>query len=197
MARATFVKAAAKDYPTQGIAKGESYYWWKFKNGSKQYSKVAPRASQLTQSAYYAAAYEIQESIENLSADDSLPSDVADIVSTLRDLAEEQDDKFNNMPDSLQQGEIGQLLEQRRDSCNEYADELEGLDLDEFRADPLNDDECDACEGTGKIEDDECAQCGGTGRTELDDPLNDDGETEQEYWDAKVQEVQDCSFNIE
>jgi len=50
MARANFVKKARKDNSV--VKKGESYYWWKFAYGSKQYSKEAPSRSQLTQSGF-------------------------------------------------------------------------------------------------------------------------------------------------
>ncbi len=46
MARAHFVKAAAKDHPEHGIKKGESYWWWAFRSayGSRKvYSKTQPK----------------------------------------------------------------------------------------------------------------------------------------------------------
>ena len=67
MARAKFVKAAAKDYPEHGIKKGESYYWWQLFKRPKQYSKTAPRQSQLTGSSFLSTVYSIEERIADLT----------------------------------------------------------------------------------------------------------------------------------
>ena len=80
MPRVTHVKAARKDNPV--CKKGESYYWWKFRYGGKRYSLTRPRASQLTQSAYYGAVRGLIEMIE----DAGTPED-NDALTTLRDEA--------------------------------------------------------------------------------------------------------------
>lgn len=174
MTRAHFVKAAAKDYPQAGIKKGESYYWWKFKarygNSPRKMSKTRPRPSQLTQSEYLSQALALQERVEDLAPDSTLPDELPGVIDDLRSLGDEQGDKLDNMPEGLQQGDTGQLLEQRRDACNEYANALESIDLQEFEADP------DA---------------------EKDEPVNSDGETEDEYWQGKLDQIQFESFDIE
>lgn len=131
MARAHFVKKARRAYKESDIKKGESYYWWAFRYGGMHRSKVAPKQSQLTQSEYLSTMYSFEEEIAELVADDTLQGSVEDIVSRLRDLASEQEDKLSNMPDGLQQGSTGELLQNRADACNEAADELEGIDFDE------------------------------------------------------------------
>lgn len=133
MARVHFVKAAAKDNPV--AKKGESYYWWKPRYGSKRYSKTQPRPSQLTTSDFLSQQMELEERIGDMKADDyttfeDLRSEVEEIVSEIQSLGEEQGDKLSNMPDSLQQGPTGELLEGRASSCEEWADELSGVDLD-------------------------------------------------------------------
>lgn len=205
-------QTARKDYPEIGVKKGEVYYKWTFKNrhgrGTEVKSKTYPKPSQLTRSEFLSQAYALQERIEALEANDTLPSEVEDIVSDLRSLADEQDEKFNNMPEGLQQGDTGQMLEQRRDSTNEFADELEGLSLDEFEEDEeqRDDKDCPDCQGTGREQDadgaetgNDCPACEGTGsvKDEESTPKNSDGETKEEYWQTKLEEVQNCSFNIE
>lgn len=203
MTRAHFVKAAAKDYPDAGIKKGEPYYWWKFKarygNSPRRMSKTRPRPSQLTQSDYLGQALALQERIEDLELNDSLPGEVESVIEDLRSLSDEQGDKFDNMPEGLQQGDTGQLLEQRRDACSDYADALEAIDLSDFSADEDAEDECDECQGTGKDDDDgaDCIDCEGTGKVEKAVPVNSDGETEDEYWQGKRDEIQAESFDIE
>lgn len=132
MAHAKFVKSARKADKEAGIKVGDSYYWWKFRFGGIHKSKTAPKQSQLTQSEFLSTIYEIQERFEDLD-----PSNLEDAVSTrdiavddLRSLADEQSEKRDNMPESLQDGTVGQLLEDRETNVNDYADELEAVDLD-------------------------------------------------------------------
>jgi hypothetical protein len=76
-----------------------------------------------------------------------------ELLNALRDLENAQpnehyrplafdEDKFNNMPDGLQQGDSGQLLEARSQSCQDFADELDAA-ISEIRDawQPFADDE--------------------------------------------------------
>lgn len=135
MARAHFVKKARKDGPEgSGVKKGDSYYWWAFmqggRGGPKHYSKTRPRPSQLTQSEFLGTFGDIEDEIGALPADDSLEGSVGDIASRIRELGEEQSSKKENMPDGLQEGATGELLQERADKCGEIADELEGITFD-------------------------------------------------------------------
>jgi hypothetical protein len=124
------VKAAAKDNPV--AKKGESYYWWKPRYGSKRYSKTQPRPSQLTTSDFLSRQMELEERIGDLKADtfEDLKSEVESICEEIRMLGEEQSEKKDNLPEGLTDGPTGELLEGRANSCEEWADELEGVDLD-------------------------------------------------------------------
>lgn len=132
MPRVHHVEHAAKDHPDIGVKKGEPYYWWKFKNrvgnGTVVKSKTPPKASQLTRSEFASTWRSIEEQIEALPLDESLHEALQGIAGDLHALADEQDEKFNNMPEGLQQGSTGELLEQRRDAANEWADAIEALD---------------------------------------------------------------------
>lgn len=130
MATAHFVKPARKD--NEVAKKGESYYWWKFRFGGKHYSKTPPRPSQLTQSEFLSTIYDLQERIEAIGGTDleSAKGERESIVDELRTLADEQEEKRGNMPESLQDSESGQLLQERYDDVNSMADDLEGVDLD-------------------------------------------------------------------
>lgn len=138
MARAHFVKKAQKDHPEGGIKKGDSYYWWAFmvggRGGPKHYSKTQPKASQLTQSAYYGAVADIGDAISALSADDGLEDAAKEIAGSLNELADEQEEKLNNMPDSLQSGSTGEQLQERTDACRQAAEELEGISYGDFES---------------------------------------------------------------
>ena len=91
-----------------------------------------PENSDLTQSEFYGTLYGIQESVEkglNDFRNGGEPVDLAsalnDAAQELRDLGEECQGKLDNMPEGLQQGDTGQLLENRAQECESKADELE------------------------------------------------------------------------
>lgn len=129
-AKVTFVKSARKDYPEQGIKKGESYYWWKFAFQPKKYSKTKPRRSQLESSHFLQELYDFQDTWEwNASSDlESQVDDFVQIIDDLRDMCEES---LNNMPDHLQDtSDVGVLLNERIDALEQWADEVRSVDLE-------------------------------------------------------------------
>lgn len=136
MARLHFVKKARKANKDAGIKKGDSYYWWKFmsggRGGPKIYSKTKPRRSQLTQSEFLGAMYDAEDSIADAAAAfekdndfEALASACDDAASDVRSAGEECQSKLDNMPEGLQQGDSGQLLERRVEAAETIADELE------------------------------------------------------------------------
>ncbi|MCK4521374.1 MAG: hypothetical protein KAU20_02285 [Nanoarchaeota archaeon] len=133
MARATFVKSARKDYPDQKIKKGESYYWWKFRFGGKIRSKKAPRPSQLTQSAFRSTLCSLEEQIEDglfrVDNTDDLQSNVESFKEEIQQLADETQESLDNMPDQLQEGDTGQMLQERIEGLESWISELDGIDL--------------------------------------------------------------------
>lgn len=163
-----------KDHPDFGITKGQQAYWWRIKTGPASgvtyYSLTPPKASQLTRSEFRGAMCDLEDELGALAADDGLETAVGDIAQQFRDLGEEQRSKFENMPDGLQQGETGQLLEQRADRCDEIADELEGID---FSKD----------EGKDEGKDEAAAQS--------------EDEDADDYWQGKLDEVQAVDLTID
>ena len=133
MPKVTHVKAAQRDNPV--CRKGESYYWWSFRFGGKHYSLTYPRRSQLTQSDFLSQMYDIEDEViagfNNAGHSlEELRSMVEDAMEQIRALGEECDEKLNNMPEGLQEGPTGELLQNRYDECETMADELEQIDLD-------------------------------------------------------------------
>lgn len=117
---------AAKDYPSHGIAKGDTYYKWSLKRqygGVTFKSKKYPRQSQLTENAFYQPLYQLLEGLEDidvLSADD-----LETFGSDIQALGEEQNEKFENMPEGFQQGSTGETLSQRASDCEQWASDIE------------------------------------------------------------------------
>lgn len=131
MPRVNKVNKAAKDYPEYGILKGEPYFWWKFRYGGKRVSKTYPKASQLTQSEYLGRIYDLQErDIEGETLED-LENLRDEIVQELEEIRDEQQEKLDNMPEGLQQGSTGELLQERYDTVDGVISELESIDFSE------------------------------------------------------------------
>jgi hypothetical protein len=122
----------ADENDTVIVQKGQEYYKWKFRYGSPQISLTYPKPQQLTQSDFLTQCYDIQESIDVIDGDspDDLQGAKDIILEEIQNLLEETDEKFNNMPDSLQQGPVGELLQQRVNNLQEAIDALEGVELD-------------------------------------------------------------------
>lgn len=115
------------------IHKGESYYTWSFRFGGKHYSKTKPRPSQLTESEFYQSYYAIQEKIDDYVIPVTIDG-IAGFVEELRDdvdsLRDETQEKFDNLPDSLQNSATGDLLQERIDEMDSILNELDAIDTD-------------------------------------------------------------------
>lgn len=120
-------RKAAKDYPEHGIAKGEMYYYAKIKTGQRSSrelrSKTRFKRSQLTVSEFKGTLYDIEDDLAAIASIDDIP----DIAERLRTLAGEQEEKFDAMPEGLQQGDTGTLLTERKEACETAADELDEI----------------------------------------------------------------------
>src|SRR5687768_5532152 len=133
MPRVTIVKAARKAQGTCGkcsakISVGDGYRWWKFRYGGRRVRCVkpecAPRAGDLTQSAFYSQLYDIQDSFQ-AAVDNQSADDLRAAADELRSLGEECSSYRDNMPDSLQDSETGELLQTRADECESRASDIE------------------------------------------------------------------------
>jgi len=118
------------------IKVGDPYRFWKFRFGAPiprcMKTECTPRPSDLTQSEFYIRLYEIQESLEVAMQDfndngelSDLSSSISSAADQVRELGEECQEKLDNMPEGLQAGDSGQLLENRAQECEGKADELE------------------------------------------------------------------------
>lgn len=119
---------ARKDYPDHGISKGDMYYVAHVKTGqrsSKTLRSLTPLTpSQLTTSPFKSAWYGVQEEWECGDKDEAAMRSAAEAI---RELGEEAQSSFDNMPEGLQQAHIGELLENRANEAERIAGELEGL----------------------------------------------------------------------
>ena len=162
MARAHHVKKARKDYLEADIKKGDSYWWWAFNFGPKVKSKNKPRRSQLTQSWFYAAMWDIEDDFGDATAPrsgvdfDDLMRLCNDAASNVREQGDECQEKLDNMPMSLQDSDSGCTLRDRIEQCETIAslleqasDTVEGLRDGE---EPLEERWDDAIDALGEID---------------------------------------------
>lgn len=133
MAKVEHIKAAAKDYPEDGIKKGEPYYKWALFRGPVRRSKTPPRQSQLTQSEFYSTLYAIQEDMGDLEPKTlaELKADIEGIKERIETLRDDTQEKLDNMPEGLQQGDTGQMLSERVDAMENWLSEIDNLDIPE------------------------------------------------------------------
>lgn len=188
MPRVYKVESARKPRPELGIAVGDTYYYWKRRKGPLQMSKTYPKRSQLTGSAFLASIYDIEDRLAALTADETLKDEVESIVQELRDLAEECQSSLDNMPEGLQQGDTGQLLEARIEGCNNAADELEGIDFSD-----APDGEAEEPEDPGEDASEEEREAYKKALAEYEES----DEAADAYWDEKLGEVQGVEISYE
>lgn len=155
MPKVHHIQHARKDYPAIGVKKGEPYYRWSIKlqrGGLVRMSKTPPKPSQLTVSEFYSTLYALQEQTEFSKAQDfsELQSMRDEVVGELEQLRDEQQGKLDNMPEGLQQGSTGELLQERYDVLEQAVDELNGIDIPEVEE--TEDDDEDAGEEEGKAD---------------------------------------------
>lgn len=119
-------RKARKDYPGTGIKKDDMYYFCQMKTGprsSRTIRSLTPiPPSQLTTSEFLGTWLgEAERAAGELTADD-----IREIATTIQELGENTREKHEAMPESLQQGDTGQLLETRADACEQVSGDLEG-----------------------------------------------------------------------
>ena len=129
MAKLNFVKKARKEFPGTDVKTGDSYYWWEFRFGGMLRQKNKPRRSQLTQSGFLGQVWDIEDEIEALTLEELISSGMDEIIERIRELGQEQEDKLSNMPDQLQETGSGEMLRGRVDMCEEWASNLEQVEI--------------------------------------------------------------------
>lgn len=157
MPRVTYVKKCRKPCRCSKcgdkIKKGKPYRWWKFNFGARfnrcMKTECAPKPSDLTRSEWLGWVGDTQkEGFNGYDTFSELSSRRDDLVGELNEKADELDEKFNNMPQPLQEGDTGILLQERAEACRNTASELEAVEIpeddDPEKLDDKEDDKDDA-----------------------------------------------------
>lgn len=118
---------AAKDYPQFGITKGQLHYHWKRITGPRssiEYRQLTPpKIEQLTSSDYRIKIHYLLEERGNIGSFEDAKTFGENVASA----GQEEQDKFDGMPDGLQQGATGSLIEERASALNAAAEEIETI----------------------------------------------------------------------
>ena len=133
---------AKKDYPEHGIAKGDVYYHWTPFRSAKRYSKEYPRPSVVepngTRSAYLALQESLSDALEGAETMEDLRSAVESAASEAQAVSEELHEKAANIEDGFGHAtERSDEFEGQADEVDAWASDLEGLSLDDFDIDDL------------------------------------------------------------
>ncbi len=102
------------------VLKGQSYYWWKFRNRSKQISLTEPTSSQLDKygkSEWQEKWEEFENRVNDCANVEGLEDDASDLSSEIEEYRDELQSRLDNMPESLQESSV----------LNERIEELDGL----------------------------------------------------------------------
>jgi methyl-accepting chemotaxis protein len=142
MPKVHHVKKARKDNPV--VKKGESYYWWKFAYSPKRYSKIYPRASQLTQSDKLSRYYEAQETVDDLNVLAhvlDIAIELQEVADSVREIGEEYQESADNIRDYFTESETADECEEKSYQCDGTVDSIEEViatleDLDPDATDP-------------------------------------------------------------
>ena len=143
MAKVHFVKKARKD--NQVVKAGESYHWWAFRYGGKHYSKTPPRQSQLTESMFLSTVWAVEESFTyDAKSDDwrdseALRSMIEDAVEQVQGAIDQSQESFDNIPESLQYGPTGEMLQSRVDEGEVMISDYEDINLDSYDGEEVPD----------------------------------------------------------
>jgi hypothetical protein len=133
-----YTQKARKDYPQFGIKKGDTYYRWAFFRQPEQMSLKYPTRSQLTNDEGKVTVYNAFDGFSVAEGDGADPAgDIRNMAEAMGEAEQSFRERFDNMPEGLQQGDTGQALEANADACSSAQSELESL------ADEVEDEEND------------------------------------------------------
>lgn len=139
MGKVQFVKSARKAWKCDrcgaAIEKGMSYY-----RGEVNFGPTFVRCTQCKLESWEVTSSDYQREVGEIvyrwKQNYGVTEDTIDaIVSDLETIRDDCQDKLDNMPEGLQEGEVGQLLSDRIDQLDAAINDLGDVDLDDLRND--------------------------------------------------------------
>jgi len=166
-----YTKKARKDYPEQGIRKGETYYSWKPKFGGTRRSKTYPRPSQLTSgkmSEALALAEQLEDTwgdMDSLDSAKNMPEALRETANQARDLATQYEESISNMPEQFQESPTAEFCQEKQEALENWADALDSLadDVESLCEEEIGED-CEYADEEALVEE----VCSRSGEAELE-----------------------------
>lgn len=115
-----FTKKAQKNYPKDKIKKGESFYFWKFKNRDIQRSKTYPKDYQLRKYPVSEYAEKIAYFNEEIERQNDVDKN-EDLYNEINEYISELEERLSNIPEQLQESSI---LNERIEEMNELLESV-------------------------------------------------------------------------
>lgn len=147
------------------IPVGSKYFYIDFYSGrtAVRCTSCGFKQSETTENPYYQQLWGIQEDYSEKidNADKETIEDVkSELVSDLENLIDEVQERYDNIPEQLQDGEAGQLLQDRIDSLDSAMSDIDNEDLEDFddwrENNGYGEDDFESwCEENGYCDDDE------------------------------------------
>ena len=120
------------------IPVGSKYYYVDFYSGrtAVRCANCGFKPYETTENPYLQELYRIQydygKQLDTLTKDDSPEQVRDDIVSDLESLRDELQDRFDNIPEQLQYGDAGSLLQERIDSLDDAISNIENTEAEDY-----------------------------------------------------------------
>jgi len=125
----------ADENDTLFCKKGDTYYWWQFRHGGKNFSTTRPRPSQLTQSEFYSAVYSLQEEADDweVNSEDDFNEMLEHCKSQVEEIRDYEEEKKSNMEsEGLENVPSYETVSERYDAMEEMHSELECVEWEDF-----------------------------------------------------------------
>lgn len=114
------------------INKGDAYRKWAFRFGGRHVRcmkpECSPKQSDLTNSPFLSTLYKIQETTFDGEDASDLESQRDKVVGELQSLLDDTQGSLDNMPEGLQQGSTGEMLQERISTLEDAINTLENVD---------------------------------------------------------------------
>lgn len=142
MAKVQVIQKSRKEYKCSKCGKvipvGSTYY-----KGEINFGPTIIRCSDCKLEAWEVTTSDWQLSTgaiinrweENYGLSESTPEELRDEIESIMN---DQQERLDNMPESLQEGDVGQLIQERIYACEAAIDELDNVDIDNLKADALS-----------------------------------------------------------
>lgn len=196
------------------IPVGSKYFYIDFYSGrtAVRCTSCEFKQSETTENPYYQQLWSIQEDYSERidNADELSIADVKEeLVSDLENLRDEVQERYDNIPEQLQYGEAGQLLQDRIDSLDSAISDIESVevsDIDEWKDENgYGEDDFESwCEENGYCDDDSEDEDDEEDETESNlenhrEEFSDEGTNKyfDEYLDEVKEEIKGYLENIE